>query len=147
MAFNIVIYTNKSPKNQVRKSITRKWNVSGELKEGTSMINPIIKFNGNVSSFVDCNYIYISEFGRYYFVTNMTSITARIVEFTCHVDVLMSFSEYILKNEAIVKRQENDWNLYLNDGSFKIYQNPIVLTKAFPSGFRKQEFVLAVSGS
>ena len=48
---------------------------------------------------------------------------------------------------AIVKRQENRWNLYLDDGSFKVYQNPMVLTKAFPQGFTTQEFVLAVAGS
>ena len=65
----------------------------------------------------------------------------------CHVDALTSFANDIKANTAIIKRNENKWNLYLNDGTFKIYQNPDVLTKEFPSGFNAQEFILAVAGS
>ena len=77
---------------------------------------------------------------------NIRSIRNGLVEFSCHVDVLSSFATDIRNNIGVVKRQENKWNLYLNDGSFKVYQNPNVLTKAFPSGFTTQELVLAVAG-
>lgn len=59
----------------------------------------------------------------------------------------MSFADGIRNNTAIIKRQQEQWNLYLNDGSLKCYQDPIILTKAFPSGFTTQEFVLAVAGA
>lgn len=147
MAFNIVLQTNNSEPNRLTKSISDIITVSGVLKEETSIIDPIIKIECDLSTVTGCNYLSIPTFGRSYFVNNIRSVRNGLVEFSCHVDVLSSFADGIRSNTAIVKRQENKWNLYLNDGSFKVYQNPNVLTKAFPSGFTTQEFVLAVAGS
>lgn len=147
MAFDINIQRNNSEKNRVTKNISNVMTVSGVLKEDTSIIDPVIKIECDLSQVRMCNYLTIPAFGRSYFVNNIRSVRNGLVEFACHVDVLSSFASGIKSNSAIIKRQENDWNLYLNDGSFKIYQNPNVLTKAFPSGFTTQEFVLAVAGS
>ena len=147
MAFNITLQINSSEKNKLDKEITDIATVSGVLKEDTSIIDPVVKIECDLSNYVNCNYITIPEFGRKYFVNNIRSVRNGLVEFSCHVDVLSSFADSIRSNRAIIKRQENKWNLYLNDGTFKVYQNPMVLTKAFPSGFTTQEFVLAVAGS
>ena len=147
MSFDITLQLNNSEKNKVTKSLTDIITVSGELKTGTSIIDPIIMVNCNLSDVAKCNYMTIGSFGRSYFVNNIRSIRSGLLEFSCHVDVLSSFADAIRENTAIIQKQEKEWNLYLNDGSFKIYQNPMVLTKAFPSGFTTQEFVLAVAGS
>lgn len=147
MAFDIVLQRNNSERNRVTKDISEILTVSGELKTETSIIDPVIMIECDLSAVVGCNYMSISSFGRSYFVNNIRSIRSGLIEFSCHVDVLSSFATEIRSNTAIVRRQENNWNLYLNDGSFKVYQNPNVLTKAFPSGFTAQEFVLAVAGS
>ena len=147
MAFDIVLQRNNSERNRITKDISEILTVSGELKAETSIIDPVIMIECDLSSVVGCNYISISAFGRSYFVNNIRSIRSGLVEFSCHVDVLSSFASEIRGNTAIVRRQEKNWNLYLNDGSFKVYQNPNVLTKAFPSGFTTQEFVLAIAGS
>ena len=147
MSFSITLQVNNSERNSVTKKVSDIMTVSGELKTETSIIDPVIMIECDLSAVTGCNYMTIPTFGRSYFVNNISSIRTGLVEFSCHVDVLSSFAEQIKKNTAIVRRQENNWNLYLNDGSFKVYQNPIVLTKAFPSGFTTQEFVLAVAGS
>ena len=147
MSFDITLQLNNSEKNKVTKSLTDIMTVSGELKIGTSIIDPIIMVNCKLSDIAKCNYMTIGSFGRSYFVNNIRSIRSGLLEFSCHVDVLSSFADAIRENTAIIQKQEKEWNLYLNDGSFKIYQNPMVLTKAFPSGFTTQEFVLAVAGS
>lgn len=147
MAFDVMLQKNNSERNRITKDISEILTVSGELKTETSIIDPVIMIECDLSSVVGCNYISIPTFGRSYFVNNIRSIRSGLVEFSCHVDVLSSFASEIRGNTAIVRRQENNWNLYLNDGSFKVYQNPNVLTKAFPSGFTTQEFVLAVAGS
>ena len=147
MAFEVMLQINNSERNRITKDISEILTVSGELKTETSIIDPVIMIECDLSSVVGCNYISIPTFGRSYFVNNIRSIRSGLVEFSCHVDVLSSFASEIRGNTAIVRRQENNWNLYLNDGSFKVYQNPNVLTKAFPSGFTTQEFVLAVAGS
>lgn len=147
MSFSIALQTNASEKNKLDKDLTTIATVKGTLKTETSIIDPIILIEGNLSDYVGCNYMTISAFGRSYFVNNIRAIRNNLFEISAHVDVLTSFSADIRSNNAIVRRQENKWNLYLNDGTFKVYQNPNVLTKAFPSGFSRQEFVLAVAGS
>lgn len=147
MSFNITLQTNASEKNKLTKDITDLVTLSGTLKNGTSIIDPVISFEGDLSSFVNCNYMTISTFGRSYFVKDIRSIRNNVYEISAHVDVLSSFATQIKSNTAVVRRQENQWNLYLNDGVFKTYQNPEIVTKAFPSGFTTQEFVLAVAGS
>ena len=143
----IKLQVNNSEKNKVTKNITDIATVTGTLREETSIIDPVIKIQCSLSDYKNCNYLTIPDFGRSYFVTNIRSINKSLVEFTCHVDVISTYAEQIKNNYAIVNRQENNWNLYLNDGSFRVYQNPNVLTKEFPSGFNTQEFVLAVAGS
>lgn len=147
MSFNITLQINASEKNKLTKDITDLATLSGTLKNGTSIIDPVISFEGDLSSFVNCNYMSIPTFGRSYFVNDIRSIRNNVYEISAHVDVLSSFAAQIKSNTAIVRRQENQWNLYLNDGVFKTYQNPEIITKAFPSGFTTQEFVLAVAGS
>lgn len=147
MAFTISLQVNSSERERLTKSLSEIMTVSGVLKSETSIIDPVIMIECDLSDVVNCNYMTIPAFGRSYFVNNIRSIRNGLVEFSCHVDVLSTYASAIRANRAIVRRQQNNWNLYLNDGSFKVYQNPKVLTKAFPSGFTTQEFVLAVAGS
>lgn len=141
---------NKSETERVSKELDTICEMSGSLKDGTSIIDPVILVQAKpatVQQIVSSNYLYIPDFGRYYFVNNISSIRTNLWELTCHVDVLQTYVEEIKLQSAIIQRQENTWNLYLNDGSFKVYQNPMVLTRPFPSGFTSNEFVLAVAGS
>lgn len=147
MSFNIDLYVNSSENNRLRKSISRLTTFTGNLRSECSIIDPVITFEESLDMFAGANYMYIPNFRRYYFIRNIRSIRTDLVEVTGHCDVLMSFADGILANDAIIRRNANDWNLYLNDGSLKCYQNPMILTKAFPSGFTTQEFVLAVAGS
>lgn len=147
MSFNIVLQTNNSDDIVIDKSITDIATVTGTLKNDTSIINPTIMVQGDLSSYVSCNYMSIPTFNRCYFITDIRSIRAGLFEISGRVDVISTYKNVIRANSGIVKRQENKWNLYLNDGVFRVYQNPYVLTKEFPSGFSTQEFVLAVAGS
>lgn len=147
MSFSIQLQRNNSEPIKVDKDITNILTVTGTLREGTSIIDPVIKIECNIADVAGCNYLTIDAFGRKYFVKDIVSVRNNLVEFTCHVDVLSTYKNEIRNNTGIIRRQENTWNLYLNDGSLKIYQNPYVITKEFPSGFNTQEFVLAIAGS
>lgn len=147
MAFQVLLQTNNSEKNKLDKDLATISTISGTLKNETSIIDPVILIEVDLTNLINCNYITIPVFGRSYFVTNIRSIRRNLVEVSAHVDVLSSFASQIRNNVAIVRRQENRWNLYLNDGVFKVYQNPMVLTREFPTGFSTFEFVLAVAGA
>lgn len=143
---DITLQINNSEKNKLDKSITDIVTLSGTLRDQTSIINPVIVIEGDLSSFVNCNYMTISAFNRSYFINNITSINNNLFEISAHVDVLSTYKSQIRENSAIIARQEKKWNLYLNDGVFKTYQNPYIVTKAFPSGFTQQHFIFSVAG-
>ena len=144
--FQIVLQNNKSEDNKMDKETTTLATLNGVLKENTSIINPIFIIESNLTSLVNCNYLSIPVFGRKYFIRDIISVNGKFVEISCHVDVLSSFANSLKQCTGIIQRQENKWNLYLNDGSFKVYQNPKVLCKSFPNGFTTQQLILAVAG-
>ena len=146
MSFGILIQRNNSEKNKLDKNIELLLNLTGDLKEDTSLVDPVIKVYSAAGALATANYMTIDTFGRSYFITDIRSINNEITEVSAHVDVLTTYKSQIRGNRAIIKRQQHSWNLYLNDGSLKVYQNPDVVIKNFPSGFNTMEFVMAVAG-
>lgn len=148
MAFPIILQTNASEKNRVDKTLTNVITVTGVLKEDTSIVDPVILVKIDLSQIITCNYFTIAAFGRSYFMHPPKSVNGGFVEISGHCDVLSSFKTAIRGNSAIIKKSEQLWNLYLNDGTFKAYQNPYVYAKSFPNAFTSYpSYVLAVAGS
>lgn len=145
---NVIFYTNESPDNEVTKTLTEQYSASGELHENCSIIDPVITCE--VANVTDAkipviNYAYIADFGRYYFVRNITFM-GKIVRFDMHVDVLSSFASELKEHNAIIARQQNNYNLYLQDGMIKTYADPHIEIKQFPNGFSEYEFIFSVVG-
>ena len=130
---NITLYKNSSEKAKVGKTLASASTHTGTLREGCEVLNPTIIVEGDNLS--DFNYMYIPEFHRYYFITGITSIKKGLWQIDGHCDVLESYKEQIKAQKAVVERQEQNYNLYLNDPEWKVYRNKEVLTRSFPSGF------------
>ena len=146
MAFDVVLKRNDSEIISLTKETFVIATLSGVLKDGTSIIDPSIIVEASLSDIKQANYATIREFGRSYFINDIVSFREGLVQLNCHVDVLSSFADQIRANKGIIFRQEDEWNLYLNDGVLEVYQNPYVVTKEFPSGFDGQSYVLALAG-
>lgn len=145
----LILYTNNSDNKVVTKDITTLATINGTLRENCSIIDPVITVSDSVvnnSIAAACNYAKIAQFGRYYYVRNITA-TGKFWEITMHCDVLASFQTELKALDAVVARQENKYNLYLRDGYFKTYANSHISCEPFPNAFDTQEFILAVSGS
>ena len=143
----IELYRNNTRDNARTKNLTLLAQLDGTLRNETSIIDPKIRIEGIIPH--DCNYLYIPDFHRYYFVKDVVSLRKSIYEVSAHCDVLSSAGSGLDSCTGIVRRQENAWNLYLDDGVFKAYSNPNVVQKAFPSGFSTSNmcYILAVAGS
>lgn len=161
----VTLYKMTSAANVVNKTIGEIATVTGVFRKPTSMLDPVLIIehdNGEIWR-KGYNYLYIKEFNRYYYVTNLIAVQGnydldpapvggnprQLWEVHAHVDVLMSFQDEIKAQNAIVARQEATYNLMLDDGVFMCYQNPKIQTKLFsvPDPFETQEFVLIVAGS
>ena len=141
----IKLYNNYSDNNVLDKSITQVGSdITGTLREDCSVINPVIAIEGLTDLTV--NYAYITEFGRYYFINNIVC-KGKLYELQMHVDVLKTYASGIRGNNAVIARQQNEYNLYLQDGVFKTEAIPHYEIRKFPSGFSGYEFVLCVAGA
>ena len=147
MAFNIVLQSTTSEKNRMDKTITDIATYSGTLRTDTSIVDPVFLIECDLASVVNANYLTVQAFGRSYFINNIRSMRAGLVEFSCHCDVLSSFKAQIRQNHAIMHRSERNWNLYLNDGSLKMKQNPSITTQKFAETFYGvYSYVLILAG-
>ena len=145
----LILYTNNSDNKKVGKSLTTLATINGTLRDNCSIIDPVITVSDSVvnnSIAAACNYAKIAQFGRYYYVRNITA-RGKFWEITMHSDVLESFQTPLKALDAVIARNENKYNLYLQDGFFKTYQNPHVSIKPFPAGFDSQYYILTVAGA
>lgn len=151
MSFNIVFYTNASPVNRIDKDLTTVVTAIGTLRDGASILNPEIEIETALTPAIVAaiNYAYIEVFNRYYLVTDIKTEINGLWVVSMHVDVLMTYKTQIRLQSAVVARQEEVYNMYLDDGWFMSYQNPYIQTKVFsnPTPFETQEFVLVIAGS
>lgn len=143
----IKLYKNLSDKIVLDKNITQLGSdITGTLREGCSIIDPIIKLESTVgANLTTCNYAYITEFGRYYYVNNIKCV-GKLFELQMHVDVLKTYASGIRSNSAVIARQERKYNLYLQDGVFKTYSQPHIQVAQFPNGFSDFNFIFSVAG-
>ena len=138
-------YTSSAP-NRVDKQILTLTRLEGVLRNNSNTNRPEIIIEGDIEDVAGANYLTIYSFKRRYFIRSIESIRAGIYKISAHVDVLTTYATAIREQTGIVHRQANAFNLYLDDGVMKLYQNPIIETYAFPHGFSNLMYVMPVVG-
>lgn len=92
------------------------------------IITPTFVFDYSAAALA-CNYLYCSEFGRYYFVTNIAVDTAGRINISCAIDVLQTYSAAIKNCRATVIRTATGGKptMYV-DTKFPVYPSKKVVT-------------------
>lgn len=142
----IQIQQNQSKNNVLNKTLSNVLTLEGTLRDETDVINPTIKFTGDITNVINCNYLYIPAFKRYYFITDIKSLNAQYFEISAHCDVLMSFKDEILENGGIILKNEKLYNTYINDGFFTVQQDQLLYLKMFPRALNNDNYILIVAG-
>lgn len=92
------------------------------------IITPTFIFDYSAAALA-CNYLYCSEFGRYYFVKNIAVDTAGRINISCAIDVLQTYSAAIKNCRATVIRTATSGapTMY-SDSKFPVYPTKKVVT-------------------
>lgn len=146
MAFTISLFKTVSENNRVVKVLTDEKQLSGELRNQTSVLNPSIRIESadNISAY---NYAYISEFGRYYYITDIVSVRTNCWTVSLRCDVLMSYSNQIKAITCVIVRQESNPNKLLVDRLERLQSNKEIDVLYYPDAFSKNlQFVLVTAG-
>lgn len=135
------------PENRIDKSPSFTYELTGNFRENVSVLDPVVVVE-SANNLSTCNYAYIAEFSRYYYIKDVIILSATLYELHLHVDVLYTYSSEIIAAPCIVSKSANTFNMYLNDTNYKCYQNNHVLINTFPDGIpiNKSKFVLTVFG-
>lgn len=122
----------------------------GFLREESSITDPVFRIEtvdtGEEFPWARINYFHVPSWGRYYYITDIVVLRTGLYEIHGHVDVLMSFSSELQACSGLVQNNEARWNMYLDDGSCRVYQNSLIFQYDFPLGFSTFQFVLATAG-
>ena len=147
MAFTISLFKTASENNRVVKTLTDEKQLSGELRNQTSVLNPSIRIESadNISTY---NYAYIPEFGRYYYITDIVSVRTNCWVVSLRCDVLMSYKDEIQGLDVILNNtQETGLSNYLESPNWVNLVKTKTDIKVFPSGLSEQgEFILITAG-
>ena len=156
-------YYNKSDKRYVKKEIEfippyvssgpTPDHIDVEFIESSSIINPRLVMSPR-SECLKANYLFLEDFGRYYYIDDFTVDRSRII-IDCSVDVLMSFWSQIKEKDVIINRitAAEFNNFYLQDEKLKQLSYPFIeaheLECVSGDAFDKDKnyFILAVAGA
>ena len=163
----ITLYYNESEKFVMNKTLNYIGEISGTLKQATSLLNPnidlemltngIIEYNIDVqyenndisyiddgeefdvnikmsTSIFECNYCYIEEFERFYFIDNIIIQNNKLFVLILSVDPLESHKEKILNQDAFITRNEFDYNPLVKDDEVSYYYDKDVIEEIADKG-------------
>jgi hypothetical protein len=114
-------------------------------------VTPTIYVNAT-DDYVGYNYIYIPEFGRYYYAKCIGG-TSQTLTFECKSDPIMSFKAGIKSAPAVIARNPWKYNKYIHDPRLPVESRMVRATYLCPATRRgtfqgnNNTYILATIGS
>ena len=139
------IYNNSSEIITLDKSLTTVLSCTLSLKEDVDIENPIVYINTS-TDITKCNYMKLGN--RYYFAHVEMLTGGDMYKVIGKTDPLTTFKDQIRNQTAIIGRNQNSYNRFLQDNRVKLNAYEQVKTLEFPSGFSKtmQYYLVAIGG-
>lgn len=146
------LYKNKSDERYISKDLESIGTYNNLVfKDDEDLVTPTFKVTDSSFS-EECNYIYVRELGRYYYIRSRR-FSRQCLFLECQVDVLMSFRNEIHNMTGIISRNERLYNLYLNDDKMEMYNYPFYQTfnmkcvEGTPFSMGTNQILLALVGA
>lgn len=143
---DIVLSVISNDRREITKTPSNELTLSGTLRNETNLIDVDILIEiENPSSY---NYMFISDFGRYYFITDFQHVRKDLWRIRGHVDVLFSFKDQILASPSIIDRSSNEYSdNYMLDDMWKSKVKCSTDIMSFPNGLNTSgEYILITAG-
>lgn len=116
MAITVTLYSFTKRENSTKRPTSGGTDYSCVLIDETSLMNPVFKLEIG-SNPIGKNYCYVSDFNRYYFITDITS-SQNFWYISCKCDVLASFKTEIGSQSHYVLRSASDYDGYIVDSVY-----------------------------
>lgn len=127
MSVTVNLQNNTEPVLKMAKTnVTTIATVTGMIVDGTGLVRPQIKIEVEDPANVEAaNYFTMSgDIVRHYYITEKTAITDKLWIITGKADLRYTFADAIRASEGIVARNEQFYNMYLNDSQIPVMSKP-----------------------
>lgn len=120
----VKFYKMTSTTNTINKKKTQIQESECQLYEETDILNPVLlmRYNKNLLS---SNYVFIEEFGRFYFINNIDIVDGDKILVRCHIDVLDTYWNSIKDTSQHIIRNSEQFNLYMKDDVMQVTQRTL----------------------
>lgn len=127
--------TGDNPKT-VSKTLSAISNVQGRATQPCNILHPELILSGDSTvNAINANYVYIPDFGRYYFIKDHTTDTAARIILSCEVDPLMSWASGIRASRQLVTRSESVGKpTEITDNQYPLSKHKNMVVIAFEGG-------------
>lgn len=121
------LYQNNSSRETLNKSLSEVASYECDFYQATPVedVQLILSYT-DLSPVINCNYFYVEELGRYYYLTGRTLGTNKRAVITGHVDVCMTYKSDIYNTTAFVDRNEFLYNDYFTDSLMPVLDKVVI---------------------
>lgn len=140
----IKLYSTKSERNRLTKVLNNEVTLTGNLERACDIVNPIIVL-GYDAILATKNYVYIADYGRFYFISNIVFDDETMIIYL-HCDVLMSFRADILASIARVIRSASNYDVMIVDNMIINKANTRTYQRKIGNGFTRANNYLVLIG-
>ena len=129
----LTLYQNTSNERTVNKNITSIKEVTGILREETSITNPSILIETTGNYILECNYVYIKNLQRYYYIRSIDFVRKNLWRINLHIDVLMTYKDKIADMRCLISRASSEWFSRIQDSEVILASSPIIDVEEIPN--------------
>lgn len=131
MSYTCTLYTMTGDPHSFNKSLSSLGDFSCDFKNIIDVETPEVYVAAG-ATYDQANYMYIPEFGRYYYCKARAG-TGNVITFECESDPLMSFKDQILACPAVISRNPWHFDLYVPDPKLPIETRTASAILKFPN--------------
>ena len=100
----ITLFKVTDSQDTINKTMVDGLDIEVKLKSDFNILNPDVLLLIDNADVRNYNYLSIPEFGRFYFVDNVTNINNRMFRLTCSCDVLETYKNEVFASSGIYQR-------------------------------------------
>ena len=123
MSVTVTLYSFTKRENSTKRPSSGGTDYSCTMIDDTSLMNPTFKLS-IASNPIGKNYCYVSDFDRYYFITDIRTYQ-NFWYISCRCDVLASFKTEIGNQSHYILRSASDYDEYISDSFYGCKVNEI----------------------
>lgn len=106
-----------------------------DIHDATDIMNPVFILAYN-AAYIGCNYMYVPDWGRYYYITAVTALSGTRMQIEGKEDTLQTFAAELSEIECAINKQEQFEGvatLFFKDPDIIPRQDTVTFTQLFSS--------------